>query len=702
MNTKDIEESVLDLPKESLDPTVWTKNESGEFHLTDDAQMKIQLAVDWLVDKYNVSIDFIHIIGSIASNTYSDESDIDVHIVSKRLYKDKEAEFNSLMKKDYKDNYVQLHQDDALIGTHQIELYVQYNEFKNMASAGCYDFINKMWLVGPDMKPTDYDPYSHLYSMIMNDSSKVFTKIGSIILKAYELAIVCKNAKDQKFIDEQTSELVHLLKQSTELFNDVKQARSVIDNPSSKEDALAKRSSDEWKKADSTFKLLGKFGYIYIMKSFAKLYKKIENGETIDDLDRQVILIIKDNFTNDKLLVDAEKLWFTDIDDGNQQDVRIWIDDLREAPKGYVWIKTVDDFIRYVDAYGYENIELIDTDHDAGKFQWAGGDYIKCFDYLEFIGAQNLKIRIHSANLVGADNIRLIIQKNGWTEITDDNINEGLVQNISLAALLAIPAVMPEKAIAAKIKEMPRTEVRVNNAKFQSAVQNFTDKRIGDFSLTNAINIAAWTLYGEAGNQDRTGKEAIASSIYNRAGGNAVVMLQKMLKPLQYSSWNPKNPWGLVPPKSDKDWKYRPPKVTASNRLEAASWKDCVDIATKMMTGQFKSTIGNRNSYLNPTVVAKQNPKVLQKGGWGYEMTNKKSIGDHLFGYLPDQDGFKSKTKNIAKQKTQTASQKIYVVKQGDSLWKIAKNNKTTVKALADKNHIDPNSILQLGQKLKV
>lgn len=100
--------------------------------------------------------------------------------------------------------------------------------------------------------------------------------------------------------------------------------------------------------------------------------------------------------------------------------VKIWIDDIREAPAGFKWIKSVNDFIDYCYENGIDNVTLIDTDHDAGDYQKFGGDYIRCFDYLEANDCEGITVHIHSANPVGANNIRRIITKNkdrGWKEI---------------------------------------------------------------------------------------------------------------------------------------------------------------------------------------------------------------------------------------------------------------------------------------------
>ena len=103
--------------------------------------------------------------------------------------------------------------------------------------------------------------------------------------------------------------------------------------------------------------------------------------------------------------------------------MKLWIDDVRPAPEGYVWIKSVNVAKRKIKenermnkVFHFTDIELIDIDHDAGDFVYDGGDYIKLLDWLEATG-RNYPIRIHSMNPVGVANMRAIIQRNGWKEI---------------------------------------------------------------------------------------------------------------------------------------------------------------------------------------------------------------------------------------------------------------------------------------------
>lgn len=98
--------------------------------------------------------------------------------------------------------------------------------------------------------------------------------------------------------------------------------------------------------------------------------------------------------------------------------MKLWIDDVRPAPKGYVWCKSVGQTKQVIRAneLRHETIELLDIDHDAGDYAFDGGDFIKLLDWMEFTN-RSFPIRIHSMNPVGVENMRRIIQKNGWTEV---------------------------------------------------------------------------------------------------------------------------------------------------------------------------------------------------------------------------------------------------------------------------------------------
>ena len=87
--------------------------------------------------------------------------------------------------------------------------------------------------------------------------------------------------------------------------------------------------------------------------------------------------------------------------------MKIWLDDLREAPEGYTWCKSVNEAIKCIKSKN--QVEIIDCDHDLGDYASDGGDAVKLLDYLE--RTKNfIPIAIHTMNPVGRANMERIIE----------------------------------------------------------------------------------------------------------------------------------------------------------------------------------------------------------------------------------------------------------------------------------------------------
>ena len=96
--------------------------------------------------------------------------------------------------------------------------------------------------------------------------------------------------------------------------------------------------------------------------------------------------------------------------------VKIWLDDVREAPTGYVHCHSVNEATKRIVEYEKEHavIDVIDCDHDLGDYASDGGDGIKLIDWL----AERktfYPIILHTMNPVGRDNMLREIERY-WDE----------------------------------------------------------------------------------------------------------------------------------------------------------------------------------------------------------------------------------------------------------------------------------------------
>ncbi len=155
-------ESIIDYPMAGLSKSVWT-DEDGEYRLRGDVKRKILNTLGMykeanLVDMDNSDergIEEIHIVGSICTNQYTEDTDIDVHIVVGPDSMDFEDE---QFQEDVHDWFKE-EGNIQYIDNHPIEVYIQFNPNQELLSDGVYNLITDEWIKGPKIVPQDYDPY---------------------------------------------------------------------------------------------------------------------------------------------------------------------------------------------------------------------------------------------------------------------------------------------------------------------------------------------------------------------------------------------------------------------------------------------------------------------------------------------------------------------------------------------------------------
>lgn len=78
--------------------------------------------------------------------------------------------------------------------------------------------------------------------------------------------------------------------------------------------------------------------------------------------------------------------------------------------------------IRFYERNFNDDTILIDLDYDLGDYYKDGGDVVKLLEWLEKeeIVDTGFFFRLHTADPIGAENMRRIIQRNGWREVQNE------------------------------------------------------------------------------------------------------------------------------------------------------------------------------------------------------------------------------------------------------------------------------------------
>ena len=509
-------ESVIDFPKDTLCPDVWEKvvaaDGMGEvWQLKHDVKDKV-LKI-WKHVCPNAKV--VHITGSITSNSYAENADIDVHFLDANVTFNDNIQLEQFQK-EVRDRY-----QKTYIGKHPIEVYYQDNKFQDYMSVGCYDVLNDRWLVGPELTDQTFNPYSEYYAEVHAKSEALAQQIRNMIFSIYEIAVVLKKNIGTEFQQNVRQILATRLEEARKLYDSIRQSRKVYSSPTSAEEALRWRSSRKWKIADASFKLFDKYGYTAILKQFIQ---------------------------------DAELMSST-----NDVDVEV-VEDILSTVKNYI------------------------------------------------------------------SNADKLAEKELYE---DEQVNEGVVSKVLLAALLAIPGILPAKEAQKTIDKNQGYEMTMKDL-------NQNARMIGNYTALQAANIIARTLYAEARNDGKTGMTAVASVIYNRANGKASDFANvckkhgysKKAKRVvhQFSCWNKMTDeeW------SQKNFKIKIPKTVKNSAKARALWETAKKIAADMLSGSFTPTT-DANMYYAPK---KCSPD------WAKELTGTVMIGRHKFGKLKNHSAF--------------------------------------------------------------
>ncbi len=144
-----------------------------------DIKIKALELVDKLLAKYHVEAKGVNVVGSICSNQYTDDGDVDIHI-QVDLPEDVVEKLNNLRKKTQDEI---LGGENLLVGgSHPLEFYFQSNLYADMGSCGCYDIMNDKWLSGPQLVDLEFDPFEE-YSSSLDEAFEYGDRVQTIMFE---------------------------------------------------------------------------------------------------------------------------------------------------------------------------------------------------------------------------------------------------------------------------------------------------------------------------------------------------------------------------------------------------------------------------------------------------------------------------------------------------------------------------------------
>lgn len=198
----------------------------------------------------------------------------------------------------------------------------------------------------------------------------------------------------------------------------------------------------------------------------------------------------------------------------------------------------------------------------------------------------------------------------------DESLSD-VLKAATLASLIAVPGIVDGKAVERKLGVGAGGKnpiVRVSDPKVQKKVYD----AIGKDKYLDAViaNLISRTLMAEAiGEKTTRAFDAVASVIWNRAGGNKRRMADVILSPRQFSCWN------KLTDDEKRNFVIKPHGRSMTN---PSAWAYCQSLAKSMVDGTF-SPIGSWTHYY---AKGRANPN------WASQLVEPETIGRHVFGTL--------------------------------------------------------------------
>lgn len=276
-----IYESSIDFAKDSLPLDIWNLS-NGVYVLRPEVKKMVIEALK-SYKKYDLlknvaNLDFI---GSSTTNTYDEDSDIDIHITLKKDNNLNKENLRKEVMKYFKDNRDKM---NWYINKHPLEVYIQDNPKGDYTSDGIYDILNNKWIKKSKPKEGNYNPYEIFKDIedtirdLIKDTDLTMGELRRDILDfeyiekflpslPRELQLKLKNTLKEKLKDIEDN----IIKLSSEKEEWKTLRRKYSEVPSGIEDIDKWVPSKKWTDTNAVYK------FLYSRYMYGKLISKLED-----------------------------------------------------------------------------------------------------------------------------------------------------------------------------------------------------------------------------------------------------------------------------------------------------------------------------------------------------------------------------------------------------------------------------------------
>jgi predicted nucleotidyltransferase len=266
-------ESVVDLARDELDPTVFTFREDGSPVLKESLRIQILNDIDQI--RHVLPVVNFYIIGSILTKNYTDDTDIDVTVQVDAQLVDSiaTAEVMHLLKTI----------NGRLAGDsrHPINYYIITDEYDQDKADAIYDVANDKWIKTPKHHDPNIDKWTSKFHDTLASIDVATGELRRDLIDLEELKeLKTKDIKKlKKALKEKLSQIEELTKQLVTKYHDVRTLRHMAFDRFLTPQELQVYGSQNKLPENVLYKLLEKYYYLRMIR---KLESILDERDELD------------------------------------------------------------------------------------------------------------------------------------------------------------------------------------------------------------------------------------------------------------------------------------------------------------------------------------------------------------------------------------------------------------------------------------